>query len=190
MFVHMLASAYPPSEESKEIDEIQEQRSTGVALQAHRLLQAWNRLPGTQSDGTIDKKALSAWIDEVLRLAKEKHRKDVGLEQIGRILSASPVGADGAWPAEAVREVLDEFESRTLLEGFCYGKMNRRGATTRLLRDGGALERAEVGKYRMWAKALESSNPYTAQALELLARRYEAEAIHHDDSSERLDWRF
>ncbi|HFH3591301.1 helix-turn-helix transcriptional regulator [Pseudomonas aeruginosa] len=190
MFVHMLTAAFSPSEESQEAEEHQDQRSTSVARQAYRLLQVWNRVPGTQSDGTIDKKALSAWIDEVLRLAKEKHRKDVALDQIGTILSASPVGADGVWPAEAVREVIDDLESKTLLNGFYIGKLNRRGATTRLLRDGGALERTEVEKYRKWAKALESANPYTAKVLEMLARRYEAEASHHDDSSERQDWRF
>ncbi|HGM7681078.1 TPA: hypothetical protein ACKP9K_006031 [Pseudomonas aeruginosa] len=157
---------------------------------AGQLLRVWNLVPGTQSDGSIDKNALSKWIVEVLRLAKDRHREGIAMSQIGVILSASPVGADGIWPAEAVREVIEQFEDKTLLDGFLVGQIDRRGVTTRLLGDGGALERAEMAKFRKWAEALELEYPATAAALEKIARRYEAEASHHDDSAERQEWRY
>lgn len=190
MFVHMLTAAFAPSEEYQGAEDAQEQRSTSVARQAYRLLRVWNLVPGTQSDGSIDKNALSKWIVEVLRLAKDRHREGIAMSQIGVILSASPVGADGIWPAEAVREVIEQFEDKTLLDGFLVGQIDRRGVTTRLLGDGGALERAEMAKFRKWAEALESEYPATAAALEKIARRYEAEASHHDDSAERQEWRY
>ena len=34
------------------------------------------------------------------------------------MLSASPMGTDGAWPAEPVRDVLDLFRSERMIEGF------------------------------------------------------------------------
>jgi len=53
------------------------------------------------------------------------------------MLSASPIGSDGNWPAEPVREVIDLFRSKPMIEGFRIGKSNRRGVTTRRPRDGG-----------------------------------------------------
>jgi hypothetical protein len=41
------------------------------------------------------------------------------------MLSASPTGADGNWPAEAVREVIDLFRNKPMIEGFWVGKSNR-----------------------------------------------------------------
>lgn len=98
------------------------------------------------------------------------------------------MGTDGNWPAEAVRDVIDLFRSRPMIDGFCIGKLNRRGATTRAPSDGGALERQEAAKYREWAKAIAVEHPHTAKALDSLADHYEHEAVHHDESAERLDW--
>src|SRR5690606_12557522 len=111
---------------------------------AHRLLDLFDRLPGTREDRTIDGAALEQWIKEARILAKEAGRQDIADGRIGKMLSASPMGADGNWPAEPVREVVDLFRSKPMIEGFQAGKYNRRGVTTRNPRDGGELERREA----------------------------------------------
>ncbi|TLX70051.1 helix-turn-helix transcriptional regulator [Pseudomonas nicosulfuronedens] len=188
LFVLMLSAAFSPSEESNQETAQQEDRNASVASQAYRLLRLWSHLPGTREDGSIDHDALIKWVDEVIVLAEARHRKDIAYDQIGAILSASPMGADGNWPAEPVREVIDELRNKTLLNGFYAGKVSRRGGTTRLLSAGGALERTEVEKYRRWAQSVALEHPFTARALEWLAERYEAEARFHDDDAERRDW--
>jgi transcriptional regulator with XRE-family HTH domain len=190
LFILMLSAVYKASDESGVVDHEPEdpERARRMGTQAYRLLSLWNRLPGTRDDGTIDGEELEAWTKEARQRAKAARREDIADRKIGEMLSASPMGADGAWPAEPVREVLDLFRSRPMLDGFRMGKSNRRGATTRGPRDGGALERQEAATYRTWAKAIGVEHPHTAKALAALADEYEWEARRHDESAERLDW--
>jgi transcriptional regulator with XRE-family HTH domain len=190
LFIQMLSAVFKPSEESGvvEPEPTDPERASAVANQAFRLLELWDRLPGTRDDGTIEANALEAWIKEARSLAKAAGREDVADSRIGTVLSASPMGADGFWPAEAVREVIDLFRSRRMIDGFWMGRRNRRGVTTRMPRDGGQLERKEAAKYRRFAEALAYEHPQTAKALNTLADSYENEARHHDDDAQRLDW--
>jgi transcriptional regulator with XRE-family HTH domain len=190
LFIQVLSAVFRPSEESGVVDPEQRdpERARAIAHQAYRLLDLWDRLPGTRDDGIIDADALETWVKEARSLAKIAGREDIADSRIGAMLSASPIGADGVWPAEAVREVIDLFRSKRIIEGFWVGKRNRRGVTTRMPRDGGALERNEAAKYRQYAAALAYEHPHTAKALETLADSYEVEARRHDEDAERLDW--
>lgn len=190
LFIQMLSAIFKPSEESGIVDpEPQDpEQARAVATQAYGLLELWSRIPGTRDDGTIDAEVLEAWIKEARMRAKAAGREGIADSRIGNVLSASPLGVDGAWPAEPVRAVLDLFRSRSMIEGFRIGKMNRRGVTSRMPGDGGALERAEATRYRAWAKTVSYEFPYTAKALEQLAEAYERDARRHDEDAERLDW--
>jgi transcriptional regulator with XRE-family HTH domain len=190
LFIEMLRAVFKASEESVVVEVAPEnpEHARAVANQAYRLLELWDRLPGTRDDGTIDGDVLEAWVKEARSLANAAGREEIADIRIGHMLSASPVGADGNWPAEAVREVLDLFRSKPMFKGFWMGRINRRGVTTRKPRDGGNLERQEAEKYRNWAKAIAYEHPHTAKALYTLADNYEEEARHCDESAERLDW--
>lgn len=190
LFIEMLSAVFKPSEESGNVDPEHEDRKHAqtVATQAYRLLELWNRIPGTRDDSTIDGNVLEAWIKEARTLAKAAGREDIADSRIGNMLSASPMGADGIWPAEPVREVIDLFRSKPMIKGFQVGKRNRRGVTSRAPRDGGGLEREESAKYRAWAKAIAYDHPHTAKALDSLADQYDWEARQHDEDAERLDW--
>lgn len=189
LFVDMLRVVFSPSEESGIVDPEPENREHPeiLANQAYRLLDLWDRLPGARDDGSIDGVALETWIKQARVLAKQVGREEIADSRIGQMLSASPMGADGNWPAEAVREVIDLFRSKEMAEGFWVGKHNRRGPTMRDPRDGGQLERDEAEKYRRWAAAL-VEYPHTARALNTMADSYELEARRHDEQAERRDW--
>ena len=190
LFIEMLSAVFKASEESGVVDAEPEnpEHARAVADQAYRLLELWNRLPGTQDNGTIDGEALETWIKEARSLAKAAGREDIADSRIGNMLSASPVGPDGNWPAEAVRHVIDLFRSKPMIDGFRIGKSNRRGVTSRMPHDGGNLERQQAAKYRNWAKAIAHEHPHTAKALHALADSYEDEAHRHDEDAGRLDW--
>ncbi|WP_246174988.1 XRE family transcriptional regulator [Bradyrhizobium paxllaeri] len=189
-FIEILSVVFKATEESGVVDAEPEnpERARAVASHAYRLLEQWDRLPGTRDDGTIDSTALESWIKEARSLAKAAGREDIADSRIGNVLAASKNGADGNWPAEAVRDVIDLFRSKPMINGFVAGKSNRRGVTTRSPRDGGDLERKEAAKYRNWSKAISFDHPHTAKALDTLADSYEAQALRHDQSAERLDW--
>lgn len=190
LFIEVLSAVFKASEESGDVDPepVDPDRARTIAMQAFKLLELWSHIPGTRDDGTIDGEILEHWIKEARALAKEVGREDVADSQIGNVLSASPMGSDGNWPAEPIREVIDLFRSKPLLDGFQIGKRNRRGVTTRMPRDGGELERNEAAAFRAWAKAVAYDHPHTAKALDSLADSYEDEAGWHDESAERLDW--
>jgi hypothetical protein len=190
LFIDLLKAIYGPSEESgvTEPEPEDPERARALADQAYRLLKLWDRLPGTRDDGTIDEQQLEAWITEVRTLAKGVGREESADSRVGNMLSASPMGADGNWPAEAVRAVIDQFRSKPMIEGFWIGKSNRRGVTTRAPRDGGALERDEAAKYRRWALAISLKHRHTARALNTLAENYERDASRFDQDVERQDW--
>ncbi len=185
LFIQMLSAVFKPNEESGvvEPEPTDPERARSIAHQAYSLLELWDRLPGTRDDGTIDADGLEAWVKEARSLAKAAGREEIADSRIGAMLSASPVGADGVWPAEAVREVIDLFRSKSMIDGFRIGRGNRRGVTTRMPRDGGQLERNEAAKYRRYAEALAYDHPHTAKALNTLADSYEDEARHHDEDA-------
>jgi hypothetical protein len=191
LFIEMLRAVFKASEESgiEEPKPSDPEQARVMAHQAYRLLELWNHIPGQREDNTIDQVALEAWIKEARTLAIAAGREDIADSKIGQMLSASPMGADGNWPAEPVREVLDLFRSKPMLEGFRIGKANRRGVTSRMPGDGGNLERNEAAKYRGWAKAL-ASYPHTAKALNELADSYERQARRMDEDAERHDWSY
>lgn len=186
LFVDLLKLMYRPGKDSGVIEPESEDRelATANATQAFHLLRDWNRVPGTREDGTIDHARLADWINKARALANEVGRVHFADHQIGEVLSASPMGQDSVWPAEAVREVLDLFASKEMLGGFRAGKLNRRGVTSR----DGELARQEAAKYRAWAKAIRFDHPHTAKALHAIADSYDRDARRHDESAERDDW--
>jgi hypothetical protein len=190
LFVQLLCALFKPSEDSGIVEPDQEDpaQARALASQSFRLLEMWNRLPGAHDDGSIDSKELESWIKEARALAHAAGRSDIADDRIGMMLSASPFGADGVWPAESVRDALDLFRSKAMATGFRVGKSNRRGVTTRMPGDGGQLERREAENYRTWAKAVRFGHPYTAKALDGLADQYDQDAVRHDERAARLDW--
>lgn len=189
LFIELLKSICRPSAESGLSGPDADPEGAGVsAVQAYRLLDLWDRLPGTLEDGTIEYEVLEAWIAEARLQAGAVGRKDAADRRIGKMLSASPPGLDGNWPAESVREVLDGFRSKSMLEGFHVGKYNRRGISARMPRDGGDQERELSAQYRHWAKGMAAHHPYTSKALEDLAKDYEQDALRHDEDAKRMDW--
>lgn len=192
LFIEMLSTIFKASEDSgvKDPEPQDPEQARSVASQAYRLLDLWDHIPGRREDNTIDGAVLEAWIKEARALAKAAGRADIADSKIGQMLSASPIGADGNWPAEPVRDVLDLFRSKPMLEGFSVGRSNRRGVTTRMPGDGGEQERALAAQYRAWAKAVAIESPHTARALYELADTYDWHATRQDEDAERRDWSY
>jgi hypothetical protein len=191
LFIEMIRAAFRPSEDSGYVDDPTPENpdhARSIAHQAYKLLSEWDRLPGQRDDGSIDADAMEAWVKDARAQAHAIGRAEVADNIIGKVLSASPLGADGAWPAEPVREVLDLYRNSTMLKGFCIGKSNRRGVTTRMPRDGGQQEQDLVAQYRAWSAVVGAEHPYTSKALDRLALSYEHDAEREDEQAARLDW--
>ncbi len=191
LFIEMVSAVFKANEDSGIEDHEPEdpERARAVAMEAYRLLELWNLIPGTREDGMIDGEALERWIKEARTLAKKAGREEVADGRIGMMLSASPMGEDGNWPAEPVRDVLDLFLQQKNDRGFWVSAGAIDGVLPCACRaSGGSLERHEAETYRRWAKAINLEHPHTAKALDALADSYELEARRHDEDAARLDW--
>ena len=109
----------------------------------------------------------------------ELGRAEIADLWIGKLLSHAPVGKDGVWPCEPVRDVMEDIQSEPLMNGAHTGVYNSRGVHMR--GEGGSQERELAEKYRKWGQALQVSHPFVASRLLLdLAKTYDHEASRED----------
>jgi len=113
-------------------------------------------------------------------LCRKKDRLEVCDVTLGQILAHSPVGQDGIWPFEAVREILDRPDLEDMHQGFMIGIINKRGMVSRALDAGGTQERKLAAKYRAYANALRTSHPKLAAILDSISESYEQEGMYED----------
>ena len=146
-------------------------------------------VPGKMKDDSVDYESLSNWVSEARRLCAERGRAEIGDEYIGHLLAKSPDGADGLWPCEPVREVLELLGpgAQHIGNGFDSGTFNLRGVTMRDPFAGGNQERALADKYQQQASMMSSKWPHTAALLQRIVGDYQHEAQWHDQESDELD---
>ena len=171
--------------EGKEPGDVSEEQKNKARL-GYDLLESWRTPPGSTEDGYVNAQELREWVDHARRLVAEGGRGTIGDEVIGRVLSGSPKGQDGAWPVEAIRDVIENIASKDLEHGFELGTFNSRGVVTKNPAEGGEQERQLTKRYEKHAKAVRDRWPRTAAMLRRIAKTYRAEARREDDRSELM----
>ena len=151
-----------------------------LAIHGHRLLEALERIPGQGKATEQDRRnTLSEWVETVRKACAELARADSADVCLGRLFSNAPVGKDGVWPSEVVRDVMENLQSQAIANGAHTGVYNARGFHCR--GEGGAQERELADKYRKWADALQFTHPFVSSSLlMMLVNRYEREAEQQD----------
>jgi hypothetical protein len=171
LFTELVCIIYKPANADRDDDIRSEARQ--AARIAWRVLRHCRRLPGTQPDGTVDRDSFFKFIEETRERCRQADRLAVCDITLGEILAHAPAGADGVWPCEPVRDVLDRLELGDMRRGFHTGTINKRGVSSRALDEGGRQERGLAEEYRKHARALHHSHVNLAAALEAIARDYE-----------------
>jgi hypothetical protein len=159
-----------------------------LAERSWRVLHDWTVVPGTQSDGSLDSIAMTSWVRAARAACRAADRVDVGDSEIGQVLAHAPVGADGIWPHEAVRAVVEGVRSVELERGLLVGLLNSRGVTSRSLDTGGEPEQALAERYHAFAAALAPTAPRTAGILREIGRSYERDARREDDRRDLAEY--
>jgi hypothetical protein len=137
-----------------------------------RLLRDWQRIPGTQPDGSISASELREWVTAARAAARAADRLEVCDVKIGEVFAHAPRDDQGVKPCLPVREIIEECESDALTSGFANGLFNLQGGTSRGLYDGGEQERQLAKTYERYAKACEVSWLRTAVALRNVAQSF------------------
>ncbi len=155
------------------------ERRDDVAKRGYKLLDTIQRVPGHDELGELKIDRLAKWITTVRQACAELSRAEIGDECVGKLLVNAPIGKDGVWPCETVRQVVEDIESEPLMRGMQIGVYNSRGAHWR--GEGGNQERELADKYRKWAQALQVSHPFLSSKLLMqLVKWYEQEANRED----------
>jgi len=150
-----------------------------MAERGMKLLEAIERLPGHNDLNELEPDRLAKWITAVRQSCAELSRADIAEYRIGTLLSRAPLGTDGVWPCEPVRDVMEDIQSESMMRGAHTGVYNSRGAHYR--GEGGDRERELAEKYRKWGQALQVSHPFVASKLLIaLAQTYGHEATRQD----------
>ena len=144
------------------------------------LLRVIARIPGQDElDLDVKKKRLFDWVERIRLSCAQLELVEAADYNLGVMLSRAPLGEDGVWPSEPVRELLEELRSEDVSKGVCTGLYNARGI--HVCGEGGAEERELADKYRRWADALKFSHPFVSSfLLERMVRVYEQEAGQQD----------
>lgn len=113
LFVQLIEYAYEiiPTSETE----------TNSKMIAYTLLGMFRQLPGF-SDENIDKEVFNSWMDEALKKCSKKWHFF-----IGQLLSYSPLGTDGIWPHEIVRDFIERNYSDEIEVGIIQGLFIQRG---------------------------------------------------------------
>lgn len=181
----MMFKAHPPIDDefSKLPAAIIEQR----ALNAARLIDLVDTIPGQNSALDINRDELDAWVGQARDECAKKNRKVIGDQQIGQILSHSPIGKDNIWPHEAVRDILERYLSHDIEKGIEISRFNQRRVTIRSLSEGGEQERKIAKEYEDQALQIRFQFPRTAGMLLRMAEDYNRHAVIEDRDKELLE---
>lgn len=163
------------------LTEVEAQRVTN----AYALLTSLNQLPGAGPDGRVDYGALSQWTARVLELASESGRRGIAESLIGLMLASAPSGDDGAWPCEAVRDLLEDLQSERVERSLADKLYNNRGVSLRDAEDGGKQEERLAERYNAQAAALSDRWPQASAVLRKLATTYETDSRQEETRAER-----
>lgn len=207
-FVQILGFAFKAEAEEKREYTAEEM---GRARLAYELLDSWRRLPGIGEDGSgpnassgetsesiptgtavpahvsIDAAILSDWVHRACEATRAAGLDAIGSQRIGQMLAASPAGADGYWPHEAVRDVIEEAQSEDLETGLEVGLHNSRGVTKRAYHEGGGQEEQIARNYGEYAAAFSDNWPRTAAMLRRIAASYRTQARDWDARTEQRE---
>lgn len=183
-FAEVLSAVYkaqntdeePDNPESPEIREANFRRGWD-------LLRSWKTVPGRREDGSFDSQRLNTWVMAARDACAKIGRAKICDDQIGQVLAYSSIGSDGSWPHEAVRDLIEELDSRDIERGFFVGILNLRGVFSRSLGEGGVQERELATRYRSHANAIKHRWPMTAKVLRSAAESYEADAQREDSEA-------
>jgi hypothetical protein len=175
-FVEMVSRVYRPKKASSSAEP--DEKTVSIAQNAWSVLHAWR--PQLDGPGGIGGGNLRTWVERARAGLAACDRADIGDHQIGHTLSGSSLGADGIWPTEEVRELIEDLASTNLESGLGVGVLNSRGFTTRGVYDGGDQEWSLAAKYRSWGQAVINGWPRTGRILMQLADDYERQARRED----------
>jgi len=164
IFIDFVSKVYKPDDGKDTTPEVSEQ----IISSAYEVLEKFNEIPGCNSYLT-DEEAFADWVQSAMRAASELGYTQAFEVCIGKLLSYAPVGNDGAFPHEIVRNFIESNYSEPLARNFIIEKQNQRGVHTATW---GTVEMKIAYRYKKDASLIRLKFPKTASILDKLSEHY------------------
>jgi hypothetical protein len=184
VFAEIVSAAYLPDHQTREETEISPARAN-LSILGITALSSWRTPPGIRADGTADASYLRTWVLEARQHLAQTGHTGTGDKKIGAILAHAPADADGIWPPEPVRNLIEELESPDLEAGLIDGKI-RADLMFRSPGCGGDAHRAAAAQFSRWAGQV-TSQCRTSALLRLMAADADERARHEDRFSQDIE---
>ena len=167
----------------KDNEEVQEQKQTDERFisSIYALLHNAEFCPAI-SDGKVDKVTLFNWITEFKELLEQQNQLGLFTYLLGRIFAYSPIGEDGYYPHEAIRDAIQQYGDESLENEYVISVFNRRGVFSPT---GGGAEQELANKYKKNADAVRLKYCKVASIYDKLYESYLRDA---DSEREREEY--
>ncbi|NFD83133.1 trypsin-like peptidase domain-containing protein [Clostridium botulinum] len=130
-----------------------------------------------ENNGDIDLNELKEWVKNFKdKLDEQKQSKLLG-DELGRLFAYSPVGNDGYYPHESVREIIEELADERLRNSYVITERNKRGVYSP---DAGKTEKEIALKYKENADQIRILYSESAKIYDELYKSY-----YYDSEAER-----
>ena len=170
LYMELLKTAYLADDDRGNLPPQTDQ----CAEQAFEALDRIQRIPGYDpKNNVMNDTDFKKWYADANELAKSSKYTLANDIVLGRILSFAPIGRDGIWPAECVRQVFETSASEVLESHFIMGKQNQRGVYNVT---GGKGEDELAEHYTSSADRLQLLYPRTSAVIRQLSENYHAQA--------------
>jgi hypothetical protein len=171
-FARLVQFLYIPEEGEprEEIKDMSPENVQGRAQNADAVLTDWSILPGTNEDGKCDFTALRKYFTVAIEHCTALKRKKHGTRELGKLLGRTEIPGT-PWPHPEVCEIIEEYNSEAMSEGFYTGYYNRNAGEVRI-RPATApndTESVEVAYLKELAKKLGPKFPVTAKIISDIA---------------------
>lgn len=135
-----------------------------------------------ENSGDIDLCELKEWVKNFRNKLNEQNQSNLLGHELGRLFAYSPVGKDGYYPHESVREIIEEFKDESLKNSYVVAESNKRGVHSP---DAGKTEKGMALRYKENADQIRVQYSESAKIFDSLYRSYnydsEVERRHAED---------
>ena len=177
-FCKVIRRIYRSKKETEPAKEFSEQEKA-IAENAYKLLDKWETLPGTQSDGQFSPEQFTEWLKQTKKACAKSGHLEVALLHIGKVLIHAPSDPEGLWIHQTVASALNADDENDMRDGFRTGIFNAQG---RLFGPMGKAEQQLVEKYTQKAEEVENAGYHRlAIALRKLVKEYEQLAKKYEE---------
>jgi len=167
-FARLVQFLYIPEEgdPQDEINGITTENVQGRAQNADAVLTDWSVLPGSDEQGQCDFTVLRKYFTDAIQHCADLKRKKHGTRELGKLLGRTEIPGS-PWPHPEVCEIIEEYNSEPMNEGFFSGYYNRNAGQVHV-RPATApndAESAEVSYLKELARKLGPKYPVTAKII-------------------------